>query len=151
MIHIISKRNDSLNIILLCTLHYPVSFLFIIYSIYLFVRVSKYSKSSCKIIKSAYDWRNSFKNKKYLYSLSFHIQKLFAEMAFRLLNLKIFQTQVISHISSPGDDWLIDLFYAANRLLKKPKTLNFPSSKLSLGYCMLARDPTISPNFLPIE
>ena len=92
MIHIISKRNDSLNIILLCTLHYPVSFLFIIYSIYLFVRVSKYSKSSCKIIKSAYDWRNSFKNKKYLYSLSFHIQKLFAEMAFRLLNLKIFQT-----------------------------------------------------------
>ena len=51
MIHIISKRNDSLNIILLCTLHYPVSFLFIIYSIYLFVRVSKYSKSSCKIKK----------------------------------------------------------------------------------------------------
>ena len=35
IIHIISKRNDSVNIILLCTLHDRVSVLFIIYFIYL--------------------------------------------------------------------------------------------------------------------
>ena len=33
IIHIISKRNDSVNIILLCTLHDRVSVLFIIYFI----------------------------------------------------------------------------------------------------------------------
>ena len=31
--------------------------------------------------KSVNDLRNSFKNKKYLYSPNFHIQKLFAERA----------------------------------------------------------------------
>ena len=35
IIRIISKRNDSVNIILLCTLHDRVSVLFIIYFIYL--------------------------------------------------------------------------------------------------------------------
>ena len=41
---------------------------------------------------------------------------------FRLLNRKIFQTQVISHIFSQnleGHDWLIDLFYVSNRLFRK--------------------------------
>ena len=85
IIHIISKRNDSVNIILLCTLHdlmyptYPTRFLY--YFIYLFVRVSKYFKAYCRINKSVDDWRHSFKNKKDLYSPSFHIHKPFAERA----------------------------------------------------------------------
>ena len=49
IIHIISKRSDSVNIILLCTLHDQVNVLFIIYFIY--VMVSKYSKAY-KIKKS---------------------------------------------------------------------------------------------------
>ena len=47
IIHIISNRNDSVNIILLCTLHDRVFYLLF----YLFIRVSKYSKASCKIKK----------------------------------------------------------------------------------------------------
>ena len=80
IIHTISKRNDSVNIILLCALHDRVSILFIIYFILFIYLVSKYSKASCKI-QTVNNWRNSFKNKKYLYSSSFHIHKLFAEMA----------------------------------------------------------------------
>ena len=80
IIHIISKKNDSVNIILLCTLHDPVSVLFIIYY-FIYIFVSKYSKASCKTKKSVNDWRNSFKNKKCLYSPSFRIHKLFAERA----------------------------------------------------------------------
>ena len=49
IIHIISKRNDSVNNILLCTLHDRVSVLFSIYFIYLSIRVSKYSKAFCKL------------------------------------------------------------------------------------------------------
>ena len=105
IIHILSKRNDSVNIILLCTLHDQVSALFIIYLfiylciyvfiylftylfIYLFIRVSKYSKAPCKIKKSVNDWRNPFKNKNYLYSPSFHIHKPFAKMAIQTSRLK---------------------------------------------------------------
>ena len=101
IIHILSKRNDSVNIILLCTLHDQVSVLFIIYLfiylfmylciyllIYLFIRVSKYSKAPCKIKKSVNDWRNPFKNKNYLYSPSFHIHKPFAKMAIQTSRLK---------------------------------------------------------------
>ena len=47
IIHIISNRNDSVNIILLCTLHDRVFYLYI----YLFISVSKYSKPSCKLKK----------------------------------------------------------------------------------------------------
>ena len=54
---------------------------FIIYFIYVFIRVSKYTKASCEIKKLVNDWRNSFKNKKCLYPSSFHIFKLFAKVA----------------------------------------------------------------------
>ena len=41
---------------------------FIYYLFYLSIWISKYSKASIKIKKSVNDWRNSFMNKKYLYS-----------------------------------------------------------------------------------
>ena len=56
------------------------------YLIDLFIRVSKYSKASCKIKKSVNDWRNSCKNKKY--SPSFHSHKLFAKRAIESSELK---------------------------------------------------------------
>ena len=80
IIHIISKRNDSVNIILLCSLHDRVSILFIIYYfIHFFIRASKYSKATYKLRQLVNDWGNLFKNKKYFYSRSFHMDKLFAE------------------------------------------------------------------------
>ena len=54
IIHIISKRNNSSNIILLFTLHDRVFCLLFI----LFIKVSKYSKASCEIKKSANERRN---------------------------------------------------------------------------------------------
>ena len=104
VIHILSKRNDSVNIILLCTLHDQVSVLFIIYLfilciyvfiylftylfIYLLGKAKEHSKAPCKIKKSVNDWRNPFKNKKYLYFPSFHIHKPFAKMAIQTSRLK---------------------------------------------------------------
>ena len=80
IIHIISKSNDTVNIILLCTLHVRVSVLinmiisvlisnfsnYLFYFIYLFIylfnhlfiRVSKYSKASFKIKKLVNNKRN---------------------------------------------------------------------------------------------
>ena len=62
-----------------CPLFHGIALIGILktFTLDLFIRVSKYSKASCKIIKSVNYWRNSFKNKKYLYSPSFHIHKLF--------------------------------------------------------------------------
>ena len=48
---------------------------------YLFIRVSKYSKASCKMKKSVNDWINSTKNEKYLYCPTFRFHKVFAERA----------------------------------------------------------------------
>ena len=45
IIQIISKRNDSIDIILLCTIHDQVFYLFVT------IRVSKYSRASSKIKK----------------------------------------------------------------------------------------------------
>ena len=70
---IISKRNDSANIMLLCTIHDQV------FRLIVTIRVSKYSKASFKIKQSVDDWRNSFQSQKYLYSPSFRVHKPFAE------------------------------------------------------------------------
>ena len=129
---------------------YMICFLY-----YLFIRVSKYSKASCKMKKSVNDWRNLFKNKKYLYSPSFHIHKLFTERAIQTSKPKIIQNlgnQPHFFSKSPGHDWLIDLFQETSRLLRKAITLKFPLSKLvSLGNCMLAKNATVSHKFSPIK
>ena len=64
IIHVISKRNDSVNIILLCTLHDRVFYLFILF-IYLFIYLlvsANILKLLVKLKKQVHDWRNSFKN-----------------------------------------------------------------------------------------
>ena len=53
IIHIISKKYNSTNIILLCAIHD------------LTIRVNKHSKASCKIKQSANDWGSSLKDKTY--------------------------------------------------------------------------------------
>ena len=60
IIHVISKRNDSVNIILLRTLHDRVFYLFILF-IYLLVSAN-ILKLLVKLKKQVHDWRNSFKN-----------------------------------------------------------------------------------------
>ena len=102
------------------------SVLFIIYYfIYLFITVSKYSKASSKTKKSVNDWRNWFKNKKYLHSPGFHIHKLFAQRA--IWTSKCKNILEIFFTKSLGHDWLIDIF------------------------CMLARDALVSYKFSPIK
>ena len=59
IIHVISKRNDSVNIILLRTLHDRV-YLFYLF-IYLLVSAN-ILKLLVKLKKQVHDWRNSFKN-----------------------------------------------------------------------------------------
>ena len=87
IIHIISKRNDSVNI-LFCTLHDQLSFLiidcFIYLFIYLFIRVSKYSAVSSKIKKSVNDWRKLFK----FIPLASIFTSYLSKGQFRLLSLK---------------------------------------------------------------
>ena len=93
----------------------------------LFIRVSKYSKASCKIIKSVNYWRNSFKNKKYVYCPSFHIHKLFANRTTQNFKPKIFlnlDNCPDFFIKSKGHDWLIDLFQVTNLHKKKIKEKN---------------------------
>ena len=71
IIQIIRKRNDSANIILLCTIHD-----------HLYVLFNLSPLRSANIVRLLVnDWRNSFKNKKYLYSPSFCIHKSFVEKA----------------------------------------------------------------------
>ena len=105
--------------------------------------------------KSVNDLRNSFKNKKFLYSPNFHIQKIFAERAIQTSKFKNNQNlgnQPHFLTKSPGHDWLIDLIQVTNKLLRKAITFNFPLSKpVSLGNCMLERDATVSHKFSPIK
>ena len=51
IIHIITKRNDSVNIILSCYVPYMIE----CFVKFVTIRVSKYSKASCKIKKSVID------------------------------------------------------------------------------------------------
>ena len=127
-----------------------------IYLFNLFIRVSKYSKSSCKIKKPVNNWRNSLKSKKYLYSPIIHIHKLFADRAIQTSkpkNIPNFCNQPHFFTKSLGHDWLIDLFQRINRLsIRKAITLNFSLSKpVSLGNCMLSRDATVSHKFSPLK
>ena len=115
IIHIISKRNDSVNIILLCTLHDGVFYLlFIILFIYLLIDWLIDLLGSANILmhkmkKSVNDWINSFKNKMFLYSPGFHIHNYLPEGQFGLLSLKIFRTEGISLISSQNHQFMTGL------------------------------------------
>ena len=124
IIYIRSKRNDLVNLI-----YYVPDMIekcFIYYLLfYLFITVSKYSKASSKTKKSVNDWRNWFKNKKYLHSPGFHIHKLFAERA--IWTSKCKNILEIFFTKSLGHNWLIDVF------------------------CMLARDALVSYKFSPIK
>ena len=62
-----------------------------------------------KMKKSVNDWINSFKNKMFLYSPSFHIHNYLPEGQFGLLTLKIFRTEGISLISSQNHQFMTGL------------------------------------------
>ena len=80
---------------LLCTLRDRVS---VLWFIILFIRVSKYSKASCKVKKTVNDWKNSLIGKIHLRtkSICIPLASIFTSYLpkgqFRLLSLKIIQT-----------------------------------------------------------